>query len=192
MTAELRSLSEFCQCLLRVEAKYVIGGSFASSAWGKPRQTNDFDIAVLITEQQANALADILPRHFLLDRRSLLGALRSAETYRMAQVLDETAFARFDLFLLQESEYVLESLARAQDLSLGEGASLCIASAEDIVIAKLRWFELGNRVSDRQWNDICQVLEVQKGNLDEEFLNHWATHFGVRELLDEARSQTLD
>lgn len=62
---------------------------------------------------------------------------------------------------------------------------------EDIVLVKLRWFELGNRISDKQWNDIVQVLEVQHGNLDEAYLIKWARHFNVLDLLREAQLQVV-
>ena len=74
-------------------------------------------------------------------------------------------------------------------VELFPGKEFPIASAEDIVITKLRWFVLGNRISDKQWNDIVQVLEVQQGNLDLEYLTRWANYFQVLDLLREAQSQ---
>ncbi len=76
-------------------------------------------------------------------------------------------------------------------VELFPGKEFPIALPEDIVIIKLRWFVLGNRISDKQWNDIVQVLEMQAGNLDEEYLTLWATHFNVLELLRDAQSQIV-
>lgn len=55
-----------------------------------------------------------------------------------------------------------------------------------ILIAKLRWYDMGNRVSDRQWNDIVGVLEVRGDELDLDYVRNWARCFGVEELLNEA------
>ncbi|RYG23528.1 hypothetical protein EON82_13710 [bacterium] len=66
------------------------------------------------------------------------------------------------------------------------------STPEDIVLRKLMWFELGNRVSDRQWNDIVRVLEVQSPTVDLGYLRHWATELGVAELLEEALAQRID
>lgn len=67
-----------------------------------------------------------------------------------------------------------------------EGAAqLCIATAEDVVLHKLRWFRDGGEVSERQWGDIIGVLRVQRA-LDVDFMRRWATDLGISDLLDRA------
>ncbi len=58
------------------------------------------------------------------------------------------------------------------------------------MITKLRWFLLDNRVSDRQWNDIVQVLEVQEGLLDESYLDRRCEYFDVKSLFEDAKLQS--
>lgn len=48
---------------------------------------------------------------------------------------------------------------------------------------------MGLRVSDRQWNDIVQVIDVQLPNLDRTYLVKWCEEFGVLDLLKDAVSQ---
>ncbi len=98
---------------------------------------------------------------------------------------------KVDFFVAKESEYVQAMFERARPYSITADFSAPFCAPEDTVIAKLRWYELGNRISDKQWNDIIQVLEVQRGELDEEYLDRWAVHFGVSDLLQEARSEVL-
>jgi len=43
-------------------------------------------------------------------------------------------------------------------------------SPEDVVLNKLAWYELGNRVSDQQWRDIQSILRVQGDTLDQDYL----------------------
>lgn len=74
-------------------------------------------------------------------------------------------------------------------MPVGPGLHIPVSSPEDVILHKLRWYQLGNRVSDRQWNDIVQVLEVQAGRLDLDYLDRWAKHFGVKELLELAIEQ---
>ena len=71
------------------------------------------------------------------------------------------------------------------------GNTVSFYASESIVIAKLRWYLLENRVSDRQWNDLVQVLEVQRSTLDNEYLDRWAGFFWVPDLLNEARGQVI-
>ena len=68
-----------------------------------------------------------------------------------------------------------------------DDVSLPILSPEDVILQKLRWFDLGDRVSDRQWADILGVLETQQvANLDVDFLREMADQAGLRDLLEKA------
>jgi hypothetical protein len=51
-----------------------------------------------------------------------------------------------------------EELARARPRQVGqeEDDRIVLASAEDMVLQKLRWYLLGGGVSDRQWSDIVE------------------------------------
>ena len=50
-----------------------------------------------------------------------------------------------------------------------------IATAEDILLAKLEWAKLGE--SERQVDDAAGILEIRAGDLDMNYVLHW-----VREL----------
>ena len=63
---------------------------------------------------------------------------------------------------------------------------IAIASAEDIILEKLRWFRLGEEVSERQWRDVVDVIKVQDDSLDLVYLRQWATALGVSDLLERA------
>jgi hypothetical protein len=61
-----------------------------------------------------------------------------------------------------------------------------IASAEDVVLHKLRWYRDGGEVSDR--SDILGVLRVQGASLDLDHLRRWAAILSVSDLLERALS----
>ena len=61
-----------------------------------------------------------------------------------------------------------------------------VATPEDTVLHKLRWFRDGGEVSQRQWMDAVGVLEVQVDRLDREYLARWARELGVSDLLERA------
>ncbi|HLP00167.1 MAG TPA: hypothetical protein VK171_16340 [Fimbriimonas sp.] len=187
----LSSLSHVIQLFDSFGIKYVVGGSLASSAWGQQRATQDADLAILINSNQLELLIESLSWPYVIDQESLRSIVDRPDPFDSGQILNGETSDKIDLFLLRPDEYTFAQFERARFFELGSGVPLRICSAEDIIITKLRWFELGNRVSDKQWNDIVQVLEMQQGQLDESYMTHWAEHFGVIELLQKAQTQVV-
>ena len=192
MTDIARLIAELRDVLVDCGIPFYIGGSVASSVWGNPRQTNDADFVVMMQETQVDCLAERLEPEYMLSRSSMIEAIRSGQPFASFQLLHMEQLWKFDVFVRHEDGHTTEIFKRVRQVRVFEDVEVACAGPEDIVIQKLRWFELGNRVSDRQWNDIVQVLEVQRGLLDEPYLDKWADHFGLRELLDEARAQAFD
>lgn len=64
--------------------------------------------------------------------------------------------------------------------------TLYLASAEDVILHKLYWFQLGDRVSERQWHDVLGVIQVQYETLDYHYLEQTAQNLRVGELLHRA------
>ncbi|MGV3617313.1 MAG: hypothetical protein ACO1SV_18455 [Fimbriimonas sp.] len=171
--------------------RYALGGSLASSIWGQMRQTNDADIVLRLPRSFAPALKEAFASPYLISGSEIEAALESTEEFRTVQVLHMDEAFKIDLFLLRDGEFEATELDRARIVTVAPGIAIRVYAPENIVIAKLRWYKVGNRVSDRQWNDIVQVLEVQRGQLDEAYLDQWASHFGVRDLLEQARGQVV-
>jgi hypothetical protein len=63
------------------------------------------------------------------------------------------------------------------------GKKAFVTTAEDIILAKLEWYWMGDEVSDQQWRDILGVLLVQADRLDRDYLRKWAIELGVADLL---------
>lgn len=175
--------------LEKAGVEYAIGGSLASSTWGQMRQTNDADIAVKLGMDQADLFLAHFHAPYLISQSDLVNALNQNDEFRSVQLLHVDEAFKIDLFLLTDSEYDNTEIRRVRIVPIDGTRSLRFCSAEDIVIAKLRWFALGNRVSDRQWNDIVQVFNIQDRQLDYSYLRRWCNHFAVLDLLEEARSQ---
>jgi hypothetical protein len=186
------SIVDFFQRLDRLEVPYFVGGSVASSAHGNPRQTNDVDIIVRLAASHAARFADEFERDFMLSRQSIEETLETNEPYRSFQIINFDSLVRIDCFVPLDEPFANSEFERRQLQDVFPGLKVYVASPEDVVLRKLLWFQLGGKVSDRQWNDIVGVLEVQKGRLDEAYLDSWADRLGIRDMLDEARSQTID
>ncbi len=98
---------------------------------------------------------------------------------------------KVDVFILKDDALWREEMRRRQRIVLSEGGpAVDIASAEDTILQKLNWYQIGNRVSDRQWADLLGVLKVRGEALDREYLCRWAAEIGVAELLDQAFAES--
>lgn len=77
----------------------------------------------------------------------------------------------------------------AKDVALADEALLLAGlramppTAEDTVLAKLRWYAAGGGISDRQWRDVQAVIRVNADALDMLYLQQWATNLGLDGLL---------
>jgi hypothetical protein len=185
-------VQDVAQRLAAADIRFLIGGSLASSVWGQPRQTNDADFALVVSHEDVEALVESFADPYYVSASSIQEAIEDSQPFRSFQILHMDEVFKIDAFVLLDTDYSRSEIERRRFIKAGTEIELPYASPENTVINKLRWYDLGNRVSDRQWNDIVQVLEVQKGRLDEGYLDLWTEHFGLRDLLDEARSQTFD
>jgi len=96
----------------------------------------------------------------------------------------ETMF-KADIFVLRSDDFAIEEMDRAHLEQLGE-RQVVVASAEDIVLEKLRWYRLGEEASERQLQDVLGVLTVQAESIDSGYLKKWAAKLGLSDLLEQA------
>ena len=81
------------------------------------------------------------------------------------------------------ADQLAHRLRKATTLLGGEPVEVTVISAEDILPAKLLWYQEGGNVSERQWNDLLNIVRVQGKRLDRDYLLAQATRLGVSDLL---------
>jgi hypothetical protein len=147
---------------------YFVTGSFASSAHGIPRSTNDIDIVIAPTAEQLCVFLEQFPSsHFARDNDDAFDAFERRSQF---QVIDYATMWKVDLIIRQDTPFDTARFARREIVDIA-GVRLQTASAEDILITKLWWSKLGE--SERQMNDAVGIIKVQGANLDREYVEHW-------------------
>ena len=66
------------------------------------------------------------------------------------------------------------------------GRVACVASAEDMIVTKLRWIREAGRAKDR--DDIRNMLAVRASDLDWTYVRRWALEHDTSTLLDEIQA----
>jgi Nucleotidyl transferase AbiEii toxin, Type IV TA system len=183
-------LDELAQTLVAIgdalealSVRWAIGGSLASSAYGEPRATNDIDIVAELDEDTARRLAVSLAGHAYADADMAADAVRRGSSFN---VIDERTFIKVDIFVPRPGRLGRGQLDRRQHLELLPDITVPVLGPEDVVLQKLRWFDMGGRASDRQWRDIVSVLRGRQ--LDDAYLEAVASEAGLDELLGSARA----
>jgi hypothetical protein len=179
-------LAMLSRLLNEAGVEYVVGGSMASAYHGQPRQTNDVDMVVDVEIGDAERLGNALRRDFYVDEDAVRDAISRRASFN---VLDRASFVKVDFFVSDKTAWTQSRMARAQTVTLpanGGAVESRFTSPEDIVIQKLLWFRAGGEASERQWNDVRGVIEIQSGNLDLAYLSRWAREVGVSSLLERA------
>jgi hypothetical protein len=182
----LRVLFLTLDALEELGIPYHLGGSFASSIHGAPRQTQDIDLVVELGSDDAASLVSRLEGAFY---GSAPRARRAVETGQSFNLVHLESGVKVDLFPRGRSTFDSEEFERRIPVTLGEppGRTAFVKSAEDTILRKLLWFRHGGGVSDRQWSDVLGVLRTQGDRLDDEYLARWAAELGIEGLLREAK-----
>lgn len=168
----------------RMGVRHYIGGSIASSLHGDPRATNDADIVAELALSDAERLQKELGARFYVDREDFQFAVTRERSFNL---IDEIELAKVDVFCVRNSGYQAEALVRAVKLPLEPDdpfTQVAVASAEDVIVSKLRWYHLGGETSDRQWRDLLGVMSAQSGRIDLAYVKRWTEHFGLSGLLE--------
>jgi len=173
----------------KLGVSYMIGGSLASALYGTARSTLDTDFVADINADQVALLVKMLENEFFIEESMIMDSIR---TRRSFNVIHLATLFKVDVFLPKQRRFDQIQLQRRQNqvISIDPERKAYFATAEDIILAKLEWYRLGNEISDRQWRDILGVLKVQAGRLDMDYLHKWAAELNVADLLQRALSES--
>lgn len=169
----------------RLQIPYLVGGSLASSLHGIPRTTQDADLVADIQPEQIEPIVKTLEEGFYVSENAIREAIDHHSSFNVIHL--ETMF-KVDIFILGNDPASQEEMRRREKYQISEHPpqALFLASAEDTILHKLYWFRLGGGVSERQWNDVIGVLQVQAENLDFSYLHRRSADWGVEQLLTQA------
>jgi hypothetical protein len=176
-----RALAELAAVLDEMLVVWAVGGSLASAAYGEPRATNDIDLIATLSESQARDLVARLGPSYYADGDAAADAARRKSCFN---VIDKRSFIKLDVFIPPAGRLGAGQLDRRVKLDIFSGmGAVPVLGPEDVVLQKLRWFQIGGEVSDRQWRDIISVLRGVGREMDAAYMEDVCQKENLGELL---------
>ena len=170
--------------LERVQVPYMLTGSVASSAHGVPRSTRDLDIVIAPTREQLQALMREFPSSdYYADEQQALQALIRRSQFN---IIDHVTGWKVDFIITEDSQYGRIALARRKAIDMA-GNAVYVASAEDVLFAKLRWSKISG--SERQLQDAAGIVSTQANNLDVAYVENWVRNLSLENQWDLVRER---
>lgn len=168
---------------------YVVGGSVASTLYGEPRTTMDVDLAVQLSSSQVPDLCAALEGDFFVQPEAVAEA---AERKAHCNVIHRKTMIKVDMYVRPNEGLYQSEIERAKPTKLQRDPERFarIATPEDTLLQKLRWYREGGEVSERQWRDVVGIFKQQGGRLERDYLERWARELDLEDLLIRVLAQT--
>ena len=165
----------------RLNIRYHIGGSVATNFYGVLRTTADVDLVADMDDSHIVPLLEALQEQYCVSELAMRDAVRRRSCFNL---LHYEILFKVDVFVSKDREF--DRLAQNRSVRRQIGTEnpffVNVASPEDMILAKLVWYRLGNETSERQWNDLTQVTQVRFRSLDQQYVQHWAAELAVADL----------
>lgn len=181
-------LAQVASILEQRGINYVLVGSLASSMHGMYRSTADIDILADVKPDQVRPLLDALQDNFYVDEVAVRQAINRRGSFNAIHF--DSVF-KVDIFIPKADDFASQQLARRElrQISPDIEQKIYVATAEDTILAKLRWYREGQEVSDNQWSDVVGIIGAAGRPLDATYLCEWSEQLGVADLLERAMEQ---
>jgi hypothetical protein len=172
----LEVLRRITAALDRDGITYMLTGSFASAQYGALRSTQDLDIVIAATPTQLRTFVESLPS---VEYYSDLGAaLEAHKRQSLFNVIDLATGWKIDLIIRKSRAFSREEFDRRQLVTV-QGLPLFVATAEDVIVAKLEWSKLAQ--SQRQLDDVATILKLTWEALDRSYLGKWISELDLKQ-----------
>jgi len=170
------------KALEAIGVPFMVTGSFASNFYGVPRATKDADFILETDAIDFARLRSALGPELQLDPQLSFEGVTTTFRYQIHK-RSSPPFT-IELFILSNDPYDLERFRRRRR-GTTVGVPVELPSPEDVIINKLRWSKQGRRTKDI--DDARNVIAVQTGRLDWDYIHRWCDVHGTRELLENIR-----
>jgi hypothetical protein len=174
---QLELLKFAVQVLNRLQISHALVGSFASSAWGESRFTQDIDIVVDLKPDQVEPLCKAFPEpEFYFSQTA---AREAVERRSQFNVIHPSSGNKIDFMIAGDTSWAIAQLQRSRQVAVFPDLDVNIAAPEDVILGKLLYYKEGG--SEKHLRDIASILKISSELVDFEYVDEFAKQLGVTE-----------
>lgn len=160
----------------RLEIPYMLSGSMAMICYAMMRMTNDIDIVIEVSWQDADRIIKEFEKDYYVPQNRVRDAISRK---LMFNILHNEKIVKVDCVVKKDDEYQRLAFSQRQKVIFTD-FELWTISREDLILSKLNWART-NR-SEMQLRDVASII---RNGYDTEYVYFWAEKLGVRDLLEE-------
>ena len=169
---------------------YMLTGAWSVIYYGRPRASHDIDIVVEIKPEKLETvilLFSSLDTDFTVQPEMIRQAVAGGQKF--FQVVYLPTLVKIDFWLLQNDAFDQARFVRRQTVTI-LNQRMTTPTAEDTILKKLLWYRQAKL--EKHLVDAAFVHQIQKNNLDRNYLTKWAKKLKVEKLLKEVSTLDLE
>lgn len=188
-TDQLKLLQSVSAFLKKNRIPYMITGAWSAIFYGRPRASHDIDFVVELNASDIEKVTrafNTLSDEFLIQIEGIKEAIKTKNIF---QIIHLPTMLKLDFWLLTDEEFDQSRFKRRKMVEI-LGQLIEMASPEDTIIQKLRWYDQGK--IEKHLVDAAFVYQIQKKNLDSRYLNLWVGKLGLKKYLQDLKRIDLE
>jgi hypothetical protein len=132
-----------------------------------------------------------LEKDFDVDEHAVRVAI---EGQRSFNAIHFDSVFKVDIFIPKSDALSQQQLERRElrKLAPEEEQMIYVATAEDTILAKLRWYDSGGKISSSQWNDVLGIIGSPSAKLDLDYLREWSEKLALTGIMEQALTEAGD
>lgn len=161
------------------DISYMLIGGIAVNYYGRPRFTHDIDFVTQLQLKDVQEITQLFEKEFYIAIEGVIEAIQYRTMFNLIHL--ETAF-KVDCWILKDDDYAKIAFGRRRkEVIFDQPIHIC--SPEDLILSKLDWY----RRSDiqRHYEDVLGIFQIQRGNLDLDYIRRQAKDLSFVEILEE-------
>lgn len=177
--------------LQSLDILYAIAGSMAGTIYGRIRTTMDVDLVVDLHPDQVEQFIQRLGGLFYFDVQAINNAVLTRTHFNLIHL--ETMF-KVDIFIPKTRAFDQQLLSRRMKSNISSSTEwrAYFVAVEDLILSKLEWYRHSGGTSERQWQDVLAIIQIQDRTLDQDYLRRWASNLNIVKLLEKVLSEARE